>query len=108
MSSSGKSFGSARRHPAVLVDFDDTAAEQNVAQLLLDRFGDSTWKAVRQRFRSGELTLNEYQEITFRNIHADKPTMQGYVKGNANLRPYFKELWDYCQSKDIHMAIVSQ
>ncbi len=108
MSNSGKSFGSGNRRPAVLVDFDDTAAEQNVAQLLLDRFGDSTWKEVRDRFRSGELTLNEYQEITFRNIQADKPTMQGYVKENANLRPFFKELWDFCQSEDIPMAIVSQ
>ena len=108
MSNSGRSFGSGNRHPAVLVDFDDTAAEQNVAQLLLDRFGDPTWKEVRQRFRTGELTLNEYQEITFRNIQADKPTMQGYVKENANLRPFFKELWDFCQSVDIPMAIVSQ
>lgn len=27
---------------AVLTDFDDTAAYQNVAELLLDRFGDSS------------------------------------------------------------------
>jgi 2-hydroxy-3-keto-5-methylthiopentenyl-1-phosphate phosphatase len=96
----------------VLVDFDDTAAEQNVAQMLLERFGDPTWQAVRERFRQGELTLKEYQEITFSNILAASPqvnraTMQDYVKQHANLRPYFKELWEYCQAEHIPMAIVS-
>ena len=42
--------GSARLVPAVLVDFDDTAAEQNVASLLLERFGDPSWQEVRERF----------------------------------------------------------
>jgi len=102
------SSGSGSRHPAVLVDFDDTAAEQNVAELLLNRFGDPTWQDVRNRFRAGELTLKEYQEITFRNITADRATMQGYVKQNANLRPYFKELRDYCEARGIPMVIVSQ
>ena len=102
------SCGNADRRPAVLIDFDDTAAQQNVAELLLKRFGDPTWQDVRQRFRAGEFTLKEYQEITFRSIQADKAAMQGYVKQNANLRPYFKDLWDYCQGHGIPMAIVSQ
>ena len=108
----GNNCGSDSRPPAVLVDFDDTAAEQNVAQMLLERFGDPTWQAVRERFRQGELTLKEYQEITFSNILAASPqvnraTMQDYVKQHANLRPYFKELWEYCQAEHIPMAIVS-
>ena len=94
--------------PAVLVDFDDTAAEQNVASLLLERFGDPSWQVVRERFRGGELTLKEYQEITFRNILADRAVMQDYVKEHANLRPYFHDLWSYCEVHDFPMAIVSQ
>ena len=100
--------GSASLVPAVLVDFDDTAAEQNVAALLLERFGDSTWEAVRDRFRAGELTLKEYQEITFRNIRADRAVMRDYVKEHANFRPFFKEVWGYCLSHGMPMAIVSQ
>ena len=100
--------GSASLVPAVLVDFDDTAAEQNVASLLLERFGDPTWQAVRERFRGGELTLMEYQEITFRNILADRAVMQDYVKEHANLRPYFHEVWSYCAVHRLPMAIVSQ
>ncbi len=94
--------------PAVLTDFDDTAAEQNVAEMLLRRFGDPTWQEVRRRFRAAKLTLKEYQEITFRNIQADRATMQAYVKVHANLRPYFKELWRYCLDRSIPMAVVSQ
>jgi 2,3-diketo-5-methylthio-1-phosphopentane phosphatase len=92
----------------VLVDFDDTAAEQNVAEMLLSRFGDPTWQQVRDRFRAGQVTLKEYQEITFRNIQADRATMQSYVKQHANLRPYFKDLWAYCSANSIPMAVVSQ
>ena len=101
-------FGNDSAGPAVLTDFDDTAAVENVAELLLNQFGDPTWPDVRRRFRAGELTLNQYQEMTFRNIQADRATMQSYVKQHANLRPYFKELWGYCQEHTIPMAIVSQ
>ena len=99
---------SGSRRPAVLVDFDDTAAEQNVAELLLTRFGGPSWQGVRDRFRAGELNLKEYQEITFRDMRADRSTMQAYVKEKANLRPYFGELLRYCQAQEIPMAIVSQ
>ena len=94
--------------PAVLTDFDDTAAVQNVAELLLTRFGDPTWTSVRQQFRDGELDLKEYQEITFRNIRADRPTMRAYVREQATLRPYFRELWGLCHRHGFPMAVVSQ
>jgi 2,3-diketo-5-methylthio-1-phosphopentane phosphatase len=97
-----------RPHPVVLTDFDDTAAAQNVAEMLLNQFGDPDWKDVRQSFRDGQLSLKDYQEITFRNINADRATMQSYVKEHANLRPFFKDLWGFCQSNGIQMAVVSQ
>ena len=93
---------------AVLTDFDDTAALQNVAELLLNRFGDPSWMAIRARFRAGELTLKEYQEITFRNILADRAEMWDYVKRYASFRPYFGEVWEHCSKYDYPMAIVSQ
>ena len=93
--------------PAILTDFDDTAAVQNVAELLLHRFGDDSWQTVRARFRNGELTLKDYQEITFNNIRADRDTMREYVKENANLRPSFAQLWEYCREINSPMAVVS-
>ena len=107
MKTTGESCGTVNRRPAVLIDFDDTAAEQNVGQLVLRQFGDPSWQEVRQRFLAGDMNLSQYQEITFRQIAADQPTMQHYVMQHANLRPYFSELWGYCQTRDIPMAIVS-
>jgi len=101
-------LGSVSLRPAVLTDFDDTAAEQNVAELLLQEFGDPTWQDVRTRFRAGEITLKEYQEITFSNILADRETMQYYVKKQANLRPHFGAMLNHCQQRDIPVAVVSQ
>ena len=108
MKTTGANSASGRPHPAVLTDFDDTAAAETVAELLLNRFGHPDWKEVRQSFRDGYMDLKEYQEITFRNIEADRATMQSYVKEHANLRPYFKELWGYCRANDFPMAVVSQ
>ena len=108
MKTTGASSASGRPHPAVLTDFDDTAAVQNVAELLLNRFGAPDWMDVRQRFRDGHIELKEYQEITFRSIRADRATMQAYVKEHASLRPYFKEVWGFCQANGFPMAVVSQ
>ena len=108
MRTTGANSASGRPHPAVLTDFDDTAAVQNVAELLLKRFGAPDWMDVRQRFRDGHIDLKEYQEIAFRAIQADRATMQAYVKEHANLRPYFRELWGFCQTNDFPMAVVSQ
>ena len=63
---------------------------------------------MRQRFRDGEMNLKEYQEITFRNIRADRSAMQHYVRERANLRPYFEEVYKFCRHHDIPMAVVSQ
>ena len=99
--------GSVSLTPAVLTDFDDTAAFQNVAELLLNRFADPSWHDVRSSYRAGELTFKEYQEVTFRSVQAGRATMQAYVKNNAKLRPYFGDLWRFCQDNDIPMAVVS-
>ena len=96
------------RAPAFLTDFDDTAAVQNVAELLLHRFGAGNWTEVRQQFRDGKLSLKEYQEITFREIRADRAAMQHYVREQAILRPWFPELHQFCNSHGIPLAVVSQ
>ena len=108
MKSIGNNSANSKLRPAVLTDFDDTAAEQNVAELLLHKFGHPTWLEARERFRGGQLTLKEYQEIAFRNIQADVDTMQAYVKQKANLRPHFGALWQHCQGHNIPVAVVSQ
>lgn len=100
-------FTNGKLAPAVLTDFDDTAAAQNVAEMLLHRFGDPTWQQVRARFRAGELSLKDYQEITFNRMKVSRVELQNYVKQNASLRPYFGELWRYCQRQGFPLVVVS-
>ena len=61
----------------ILCDFDDTAAAQNVGQLLLERFHPgsaalsgmpSPGSDVRRRYVDKEISLAEYQEIAFRQV----------------------------------------
>ena len=108
MTTTGANYANGKLSPALLTDFDDTAAVQNVAELLLTRFGDPTWTEVRQQFRDGVMNLKEYQEIAFRNIRADRSAMQHYVREYASLRPYFSELHTFCRANGIPMAVVSQ
>ena len=107
MSSTGNNSANARVCPAVLTDFDDTAAVENVAELLLNRFADPSWRDVRRRFWDGDFTLKEYQEIAFNSIRASRSDMADYVRQNAHLRPYFGELWDYCREREVPLAVVS-
>ena len=57
MRTTGANSASGRPYLAVLTDFDDTAAVQNVAELLLKRCGAPDWMDVRQRFRDGHIEL---------------------------------------------------
>ena len=108
MTTTGANSANGKLSPAFLTDFDDTAAVQNVAELLLNRFGDPTWTDVRQQFRDGQMNLKEYQEITFRNIRADRSAMQHFVKEHATLRPFFSEVHQFCRVNEIPLAVVSQ
>ncbi len=94
--------------PAVLCDFDDTTAVENVAQLLIEHFSkDGVLEPLRRQYREGSLTLKEYQERAFAGISAGKEAMQEVVRARATLRPYFKELWHFCRSNEIPLAVVT-
>ncbi len=107
MRTTAKASARANNKPAVLCDFDDTAAAQNVAEMLLEHFGDGQWQELRSKFRKGLLTLKEYQELSFAGVTATREVMKALVKDKASLRPYFKELQAYCHAHQIPLAIVS-
>ncbi len=92
---------------AVLCDFDDTIAQQNVAHLILERFGDGSWEDVRRRYRDGEATAEEYFEGPFVGLHATRDEMQAHVRVAGNLRPGFLDMANYCRERDISLAVVT-
>lgn len=92
---------------AFLTDFDDTAAVQNVAEIILEKFGEPSWKSIRARFRNGDITLKVYQELAFAEIKAHADELGDYAKQHVQLRPGFNEVYEYCEMKGIPMVVVS-
>ncbi len=92
---------------ALLVDFDDTAAQQNVAETLLKEFGSDGWQGFREAFRNGSMNLRDYQEKTFNEIDTPLEVMGRALSELAWLRPGFKELNNYCEANDIQLAIIT-
>ena len=92
---------------AVLCDFDDTIAQQNVAHLILERFGDGSWKDVQRRYRDGRATAEEYFEKPFVRLNATRDEMQAHVRVAGHLRSGFLDLAKYCRERDIPMAVVT-
>ncbi len=94
----------------ILCDFDDTAAAQNVGQLLLERFqpdGGVPWRDVRERFANKEISLAEYQEIAFRQLRASVDEQRRYLQEAAGLRSGFAELAEHCARRGVVIGVVS-
>jgi 2-hydroxy-3-keto-5-methylthiopentenyl-1-phosphate phosphatase len=104
----------ATDHIVILCDFDDTAADCNVATLLLSAFSGEhivgtmpEWQIIRQRFLDSEISLAKYQENAFARLDATPVEQAAYVQANAALRPGFRSLADYCAANGVELAIVS-
>ena len=94
----------------ILCDFDDTAAAQNVGQLLLERFqpdGAAPWQDVRRRYTDKEISLAEYQEISFRRLTAPVEEQRRFLRESAGLRAGFAELAEHCARRGVALGIVS-
>ena len=92
---------------AILCDFDETAAQQNVAHIVLNRFGESDWRALQQQFHEGTLRAREYFERPFDGVTASRHEMQRHVREHGSLRDGFVELAHYCRERGIELAIVT-
>ena len=96
-----------------LVDFDGTAAAQNVAETLLERYGSETnveygtWMSNRQAFRKGEMTLREYQERAFNGVDVTIAEMSEGLKGLCWPREGFVDFISFCKTNDIQLIIVT-
>lgn len=76
---------------SVICDFDGTAADCNVARLLLARFGGEDTAGLRLDYRDGKMTFREYQEQAFLSADATIDEMAAYAAEQARLRPGFAQ-----------------
>ncbi len=107
MASTGADNGKVSRPLAVLCDFDDTIAVQNVAQLLLNRFGQGKWEELRKQLRAGQINFRQYQERSFDAVTSSEEEMRLYAMDETVVREGFHELLQYCQEQAIPLAIAS-
>ncbi len=92
---------------AVLCDFDDTITLENVAHLILERFGDGSWKEVRRRYLDGLAQAEEYFEKCFVELRATRSQMQAHVQKTGRIRDGFVEFAELCRKRGIELAVVS-
>ena len=71
----------------VVCDFDDSAAECNVAQLLLAEFAGPAATAVQRAYRDGKLAFRDYQEKMFNTVAAPVEDLMAYAREHVTLRP---------------------
>ena len=92
---------------AVLCDFDDTITQENVAHLILDRFGDGSWQELRRRYLEGAIPPEEYFERPFAQMRASREEMYSYVQEKGTVRDGFARLAHYCRRRGIGLAVVT-
>lgn len=94
--------------PAVICDFDETTAVENVAHLILSQSpGANSWEDLRSQSQAKDISFREYQEESFRKAGMGLEQMRDLVRQRATLRGHFKELSQLCQSHNIPLAIVT-
>lgn len=91
----------------VIFDFDDTAAVENVARLLLDRFGDGEFARIQAEYSAGRLLFKDYQELAFLSLRTSVTEMRSYAAEAARLRPGFGDAVAAATSAGADVAIVS-
>ena len=92
---------------AILCDFDDTTADQNVAHLVLNEFGPQNWRELIEQFHQGKIAPKEYFEAPFRNLTTEKSVLQAHVRKFANLRAGFLTLANFCKDNSVELGIVT-
>ena len=91
----------------VVCDFDGTAADCNVAHMLLARFGGKEAARLRSEFLARMMSFREYQERVFRSLDASLDEMAAYAAENAGMRPGFRETVEAVRRGGGELRIVS-
>jgi 2-hydroxy-3-keto-5-methylthiopentenyl-1-phosphate phosphatase len=91
---------------ALLCDFDGTISPVNVQEQLYYHFADPTTRIINERWDRGEISTKEELEACFNSISASKEEMQTFFD-TIHIDPHFPALIEYCQNKDIFLAILS-
>lgn len=91
----------------VQCDFDGTITEEDASFYLLDEYARGDWRSLLDDYKSGRITVGEFNTRSFAMIKEDEKTLLQSVERNVRVRPGFRRLVDYCASRGFRFVIVS-
>lgn len=91
----------------VQCDFDGTITEEDASFYLLDEYARGDWRSLLDDYKSGRITVGEFNTRSFSMIKEDEKTLLQSVEKNVRVRPGFRRLVDYCASRGFRFVIVS-
>lgn len=93
----------------ILCDFDGTITEQDVTNLIWDRYGIPRWREVLlPPYRAGTMSPPELMARGYAPISASAEELLAFAKPQVNLRRGFEELLAVCERKGWPFRVVSQ
>jgi 2,3-diketo-5-methylthio-1-phosphopentane phosphatase len=92
---------------SVLVDFDGTACTHDVAEHLMDRFGDSSWRDWDDRWLRGEIDTRSAIRAQVQPFAARSGELIAYAVEHCPLDPTFAPFVGWCRANGLTTTIVS-
>ena len=92
---------------ALLLDFDGTIDERNIATLLLDKFAIGDWKQYMSMSSKGEMSFRESVEKEFSCLPSQREKLTAFVLREAKVRGGLHRLVDFCARRNFPAAVVS-
>ncbi len=92
---------------AILLDFDGTVEEKNVALTLLDKFAVDDWKRYIELSARKAISFREAVEKEFECLPVDQKGMTDFVLREVKVRDGLRELVDFCRRRKYPVEVVS-
>jgi 2-hydroxy-3-keto-5-methylthiopentenyl-1-phosphate phosphatase len=112
----GKAVGATQRsafsvQPSkrlLLCDFDGTITLKDVTNLIIDHYTTTDWReTVLPRFWRGEIDHLQVMVEIYAPLKVAETELIDYSLKVTQIRPGFKELYDFCKQADIDLVVVS-
>ncbi|MFH1486410.1 MAG: haloacid dehalogenase-like hydrolase, partial [Chloroflexota bacterium] len=91
----------------VQCDFDGTILTDNLGDKLLQAYANAEWQRCSADYKAGLIPLESYNRQAFSCVKESRDKLVQFILENAEMRPHFPELVDYCRGRNLKFVIVS-
>jgi len=92
---------------AIMCDFDGTITDDDVAQLIFDRFGSTMWWDLENRFRRGEISCKNALVGEFSTVRGERKEIEDFVSNYVCISPSFDRFIETCGKRNVPVYVVS-